>query len=316
MFYVFHGKDTHSQAETLATLRNKMGDPAMLDLNTTKFEKPPTLSELKNACQAMPFLADVRLILTYGFLSRNLDKATLKELSDFLSNLPKTARLFFFESESLRATHKIVKLAESNENGYVKLFGKLEGRALERWIVKKVTAGNGRISPHAANLLATNVGSDLAILENEIEKLLLYKMEAQIEASDVLLLSPYAAEANIFDLVDAIGSRNSQKAALLFQTKLTEGADPFYLFSMFIRQFRLLIQVKELADKGMQAAAIAKEMKIHSFVSGKLFQQSRGFTLKQLEQIYTHLLDIDVQVKTGRSDMMTALNLLVAEVSH
>jgi hypothetical protein len=40
-------------------------------------------------------------------------------------------------------------------------------------------------------------------------------------------------------------------------------------------------------------------------------QQGRGFSLSQLEQIYRHLLDIDVGVKTGRTDMTTALNLLV-----
>lgn len=316
MFYVFHGEDTHSQSETFNTLKGKMGDAAMLDLNTTKFEKPVPLAALKNACQAMPFLAEVRLVLAYGFLSNTSDKKSIADLADFLPNLPQTTRLFFFEPKSLRATHKIVKLAETSANGYVKAFGRLEGRALERWIQHRVEGKNGRISPHAASILASNVGSDLAIMDNEIEKLLLYRMDQQIEADDVLLLSPYAAEANIFDLVDAIGSRNSQRTALLFQTKLNEGADPFYLFSMFVRQFRLLIQVKELADKGMQAAAIAKEMKIHSFVSGKLFQQSRGFTRAQLEQIFAHLLDIDVQVKTGKSDMMTALNLLVAEVSH
>lgn len=316
MFYVFHGEDTHSQTETFGALKVKMGDPGMLDINTTRFEKPMPLAELKNACRAMPFLAEVRLVLTYGFLSSNPDKRTIDELAAFLPDLPKTTRLFFFEPKALRVTHKIVKLAESSENGFVKAFPRMEGRALERWIQKRVSEKDGRISPHAANLLASNVGSDLAILENEIEKLLLYKMDDIIEASDVMLLSPYAAEANIFDLVDAIGGRDSQKAALLFQTKLSEGADPFYLFSMFIRQFRLLIQVKDLADKGMQAAAIAKEMKIHSFVSGKLFQQCRSFTLQQLEQIFAHLLDIDIGVKTGKTDMTTALNLLVAEVSH
>ena len=51
---------------------------------------------------------------------------------------------------------------------------------------------------------------------------------------------------------------------------------------------------------------------MHSFVAGKLYQQSQRFSLSQLEQIYHHLLDIDVAVKTGRHDMVTALNLLVA----
>lgn len=315
MFYIFHGEDTHSQNETLNKLKSKFGDASMLDLNTTKFEKPMPLSELIQACQAMPFLAKVRLVLVYDFLKSKPQKSVIKELANFLKTMPDTARLFFLESETLKSSHALVKLAEEDEKGYIKQFNNLEGRALTNWIQKRIEGKNGRISPHAANLLSTNIGSDLRILENELEKLHLYKGDAQIEADDVLKLSPYLAEANIFDLVDAIGNRNSKQAALLFQKKMAEGTDPFYLFSMFIRQFRLLIQVKSLQDDGLTPPAIAKEMRIHKFVCSKLSQQSRGFTLAQLEAIYHHLLDIDIRVKTGLSDMNTALNLLVAEVS-
>lgn len=132
-----------------------------------------------------------------------------------------------------------------------------------------------------------------------------------ITAEDVQLLSPYAAEANIFDLVDALGNRNGRRAAELLQKKLDEGAEPFLLFSMFVRQFRLLLQVKELVEEGLRAPAISKELRLHSFVAGKMVQQSQSFSLEQMERIYGHLLEIDVRVKTGQSDMITALNLLV-----
>ena len=316
MFYVFHGEDGHSQNETLAKLKEKFGDISMLDLNTTKFEKAPTLTELKQACQAVPFLAKVRIVQVYNFLSGNPNRKEIKELEAFLQELPDFTRLFFLESKTLNKNNAILKLATSHEQGFAKQFGNLGGRALADWIQKQAENKNGRISPHATDLLATNVGSDLRILNNELEKLVLYKKEAQIEAEDVLMLSPYAAEANIFELVDAIGARNSKRAALLFQKKINEGADPFYLFSMFIRQFRLLVQAKSLLEAGTSPAAVAGEMKIHKFVGQKLIQQSRGFTLEQLRAIYKHLLNIDVQVKTGEIEMGTALNLLVAEVSH
>jgi DNA polymerase-3 subunit delta len=150
------------------------------------------------------------------------------------------------------------------------------------------------------------------LLENEVEKLVLYKGQDMIEVEDVSLLCPYVAEASIFDLVDALGERKGRAAATLLNKKFQEGTDPFYLFAMFIRQFRLLIQVKELSDNGRPPAEIAKTLKLHPFPTGKLHQQSKNFSLPQLEQIYDHLLDIDIGVKTGRIDMITALDLLVA----
>jgi len=43
--------------------------------------------------------------------------------------------------------------------------------------------------------------------------------------------------------------------------------------------------------------------------------QARGFSLPQLEHIYRRLLQIDVETKTGQTDLLTALHLLVAGVT-
>ena len=315
MFYIFHGDDTHAQQVTVSQLIGKLGDPAMLDLNTTKLESNVTFSQLQQAASAIPFLAKVRLIIVRDLLSGKLDKSYQKQLLDYLPNLPETTRLLFLESQPLKGNNPLVKLAESEKSGYVKQFSKPEGAALERWIRQQVEGENGRISPQATHMLAVNIGNQMDILSREIEKLVLYCNGEEIQSEQVKQLSPYAAEASIFDLVDALGNRNSKKAAQLLQEKFMEGADPFYLFSMFIRQFRLLIQVKELADEGKRPPAISQELKMHGFVVGKLYQQCQGFSLAQLEQIYRHLLNIDVDVKTGRNDMVTALHLLVASLT-
>ncbi|MCB9423258.1 MAG: DNA polymerase III subunit delta [Ardenticatenaceae bacterium] len=317
MFYIFHGQDTHSQKEMLAKLTAKLGDPGLLDLNTTRLEGAVSLTQLQQACNAMPFLAKVRLVLVTNLLSSKPDKSLLKGLADFLPQLPETTRLVFMESDALPGNHRLIKLAEELDTGFVKQFDLPEGGALDRWVKQQVEERNGRISPHAAHVLASNVGSDLGILENEIEKLVLYKgTEETIEVQDVGLLSPYAAEASIFDLVDAIGNRNGRQAAILLQKKLQEGTDPFYLFTMIVRQIRLLIQARELADEGQRPPAISKAMNVHSFVASKLYQQAQQFSLPQLEQIYRHMLEVDVGVKTGRNDMVTALNLLVAGMTE
>lgn len=316
MFYIFHGDDVHSQQEQLAKLQAKLGDPSMLDLNTTKFDGRFTFDQLQQAVSAMPFLAKVRIVIVRDFFSGSPDKKLVDDILAFLPNLPETGRLFFLESKSLRSNAAVLKVAESAENGYAKEFSRPTGPALEKWIRDRAKEENGSMTPQAAQMLAANIGSQLDILDNEITKLVLYKgPEADITTNDVKLLSPYAAEANIFDLVDALGNRNQKQASLLLQQKIAEGQDPFSIFGMITRQFRLLIQVKELADEGKRPPAISQELKQHSFVVGKLYGQAQGFSLTQLEQIYKHLLDMDIGVKIGRHDMNTALDLLVAALT-
>ena len=312
MFYIFHGDDTLSQKEQLAELTAKLDDPSMLELNTTRFSGALSFAELRQVCDSIPFLSKRRLVVCNDALSESGRDLT-DRLVDYLPHLPDTTRLFFLESQSLRRNHRLLTLAEKLDNGYVRAFKRPEGRALERWVEQRVREAGGRITPRATQVLVGNTGNDLTLLANEVEKLVLYRAgEGEINVDDVARLCPYAAETSIFDLVDALGSRNRQQAATLLQQKLDEGADPFYLFAMIVRQFRLLIQIKEMAEEGQRAPAIARVLGIHSFVAGKLYQQSQRFNLSQLERIYAHLLETDVGVKTGRADMITSLNLLVA----
>jgi DNA polymerase III subunit delta len=318
MFYVFHGDDVHNQKETLGQLMSKLGDPALLDLNTTRFAGVMPFVTLRQTCDSIPFLAPARIVIVTDLWQAKPGKEFMAELLAYLPQTPETTRLVFQESKKLSENNPLVKLAREAQNGYERIFIKPQGSELERWIQERTENKNGRITHRAAHLLAGSVGNDLDILDNELEKLVAYKgfdETAVIDANDVALLSPYVAEASIFDLVDAIGNRNGKTASLLLHQKLVEGTDPVYLFSMFVRQFRLLIQVKELAVAGYRPPGIARELNQHSFVVGKLYQQARGFTLPELERIYYHLLEVDVAVKTGQGEIRTALELLVANLT-
>lgn len=316
MFYVFHGEDTFAQKERLAELLAKVGDPAMVELNTTRFEGIMPFGAFRQACDVVPFLAKHRVTIVQDLLAAKPNEVFLGKLLAYLPTLPESARVFFLESSAIPANHRLIKLAEKATNGFVRRFDRLEGAALNRWIQQRVQSLGGTISPRAAHMLAMNIGNDLAVQENEIAKLVMFRSDAQtISAEDVALLCPYVAEASIFDLVDAIGNRNARQAALLLQHKLNEGTDPFYLFAMLVRQFRLLIQVKEAAGNGASVPEISKTLKLHPFAAGKLNQQCHGFSLPQLEQIYAHLLDVDVGVKTGQADMTTSLHLFIAALT-
>ena len=322
MFHLFHGQDTYSQRERLAALLAKEGDADMLSLNTTRLDNKITFAELQSACDAMPFLARVRVVLVQDLFSSIPDKAFMDKLEAYLPLLPPTTRLIFLESRPLPDNHRIIRLADKEKAGYVRKFDEPKGNDLERWVRTHVEERGGHIAPQAASLLATKVVGErderdghlpvLQALTNEIEKLVLYKGSgATIEAADVVLLSPYAAEESIFDMVDALGNRQPARAAELFQEKVNEGADPFYLFSMIIRQFRLLIQARYLLDRGERPAGIAEHMKQKPFIADKLARQARNFSAAQLAQIYRRLLEIDVDAKTGKADLLTALYLLV-----
>ena len=88
------------------------------------------------------------------------------------------------------------------------------------------------------------------------------------------------------------------------------------LLGMIVRQFRIMIQVKELSGQGLSQQDTATRLKLHPFVVKKTTRQAMNFSMEQLETIYKKLLETDVSIKTGKMDDVLALDLLVVGLSR
>lgn len=322
-YYIFHGEDELTRSEAVASLKARLGSPDLVALNTTVLDgTSPSLAELKTTCDAMPFMARQRLVIVAGLLTRlmgkhsrgksgSAPKALLAELIEYLPQLPDTTRLVFVEPGQLPDSHPILRLAQNDEWGYVRAF--VPPKDIVRWIRQRAADKGGSLGSQAAVALAQALGAEQRLLDQEIDKLLAYvNHERPVTSDDVALLVPQAQEANVFEMVDALGRRDGAQAVRLLHHLLDGGQPALYLFSMIVRQFRLLIQIKELTEQGLDHQAAAEALKLHPFPARKLFVQARNFTQEQLEAIHRHLLQIDVSIKTGQIQDVVALDLLIA----
>ncbi len=333
MYYIFHGDDELARTEQLRALYAKMGDAQYADLNTARFDSKVSLGELRHACDSMPFLADKRLVIVEGLLTRleprrgknddeggaveeesNPDLA--KGLLEYLGQLPDHARLIFVEAKTLAKNNPILKYASADKTATIKEFAAPDMRDVPSWIRARVQSKNAQIEPAAINELAIHVGNDPRLLDNEIEKLITYRGAEPICAQDVRTLVASVNEANIFELVDAIGKRQTKLALQLLHAHLQQNAAPPYLLTMIVRQFRLLLQMRDLAARGMTVDQAREQLHLHPFVAQKTWTQALNFTMPQLETIYYRLLDADLAMKTSRAEPTVALDLLVVELTR
>lgn len=324
MFYVLHGDDTFTRSEELHGLQAKMGDAEMAELNTTLLDgRSVTWEELRQHCDSLPFLSDRRLVIVAGLLARLAqrgagtdEKAFLDRLLEHLPHLPPTTRLVFLEDRALPDGHPILALARAQEEGYERLFAVPSGSTLTRWIYQRVRQEGGQIDSDAAQALCAFVGNDLYQLHHEIQKLVSYTdAERPITEDDVRTLTPQARQASIFDLVDALGKRNGQQAARIYHDLLAMNEHPLGILGMITRQFRLLVEVKELAPQLPTASAIARALHQNPYPIRKVLAQSHNYSLEQLHGIYHKLLDVDIAIKTGQTEATLALDTLIAGLS-
>ena len=332
MYYIFHGEDELSRTEQVEKFHAQMGDPQFADLNTTRFDHKVSLGELQHACNAMPFLADKRLVIVTGLLARldprrakdddsgeaseeDANPVASKELKEYLARLPDHTRLVFVETKSLAKNNPILKHAEGDKNAIVKEFSAPDLKNVAAWIRNRVKSKNAEIEPEAVAELSAHLGNDLRLLDNEIEKLITFRAHAPIRGEDVRALVASVREADIFALVDAMGKRDTRLALTLLHEHISQNAAPQYLLTMIVRQFRMILQIKDLAARKQTVDVAREQLRLHPFVAQKTWAQAANFSLPQLEAIYYKLLDADLAMKTSRSKPVVALDLLVVELT-
>lgn len=334
MFFILHGDNEFEISERVADFKQKIGDESMRDLNITLLDgRKTTLSEMQHAAEAIPFLADKRLVIVEGLLTRlasrkpkagdddaapaGAAKDFLNGLIDYVPRLPETTRLVFVEFQPVNPKHPLIKLAEQQKGKTVLDCRQPPAGELPRWISERAKKRGGSIEPGAAQRLAALSGGDLRRLDSEINKLLTYvNVQRSVTEKDVNLLVSDASTSSVFNLVDALGKRDGKRAIHELHHLLDQGENPLGLLAMIVRQYRLLILVKELQARNLPPDAMAKELGQHPFAIKKINEQARHYQdLSQLEVIYRRLLEIETEIKTGQTSDVLALDLFVAGVA-
>lgn len=321
--------------ERLAELKRGFSPPEMLDLNTTALDgQKLTLRELAEACEAVPFLAEKRLVIVRRLATRfeprrreteaerddsereTARRAEAQQFCGYLRSVPVSTELILLEPAPLQSSNPFIK-AVTAIGGEVIGPKALRDAELEDWIAERVRLRGGRISAGAVAQLAVFVGGgNLRVLDNELEKLVVHAGGQLITEGDVSALVSAAREVSVFAMVDAIGLRDARTALRLLHSLLAEGEPAARLLVMIVRQFRLILEISEMQSKGCSRQDIISELRLPPFVFSRMLNQVNRFSMRQLEAVYRRLVEADVAVKTGRVDPITALDLLVVELTR
>ena len=314
------GNDEFAISRKLKEFESDFPDPTTADLNITRLDgRALGEEELNTAVNAMPFLAKRRLVLLAHPSSKYNNPTARKKFFEFLEKSPESTRLVLYETVEPRDAdkHWLVKWAEKNSAAIqTKAFMLPRLKDMTGWIVNETKQQGGQIDGRAADVLKDMVGVDTRQAGMEIAKLLAYvNWSRPVTSEDVEAVSIVSSQQSVFDFVDSMSAGNGKTAQHLLH-RLLESEDVFSVWGMVIRQFRLLIQAREILDEGGNQNDAARAMGVHPFVAEKTTQQARHFEMDTLEAIYRRLLKIDLDVKTGQIALDLALDQLVMELAH
>ena len=328
MLYILYGQDDFSLYQAVKEIKASLGDWEMVAAGTTNLDgQRLTLNELRDKCGAAPFLSSHRLVIVDGLLERFEVKQSRprsgkgksgnglgewEALASYIKQMSETTVLVLVDGEVKGQNPLLKKLSPLAE---VRAFPLLRGKDLKAWILQRVKAEGGDITPQAVNLLAELIGGDLWAMEGEIQKLLLYSQERPINEDDVRQLVSHVQESNIFALVDAVAEGRTELAQRILHRLYDDGMAPTYIMVMITRQFRLIAQARDLG-KGLSHLQIQDRLGLKpGYGLDKTLRQAKLYDFEGVKRAYDKLLETDLAIKTGKYSDKLALELLVTELA-
>lgn len=280
-------------------------------MNYSLFEgKDIDLVELKDIAYTLPFFNEKRLIhIEYSGLFK-----TSSDLADILQSAPESTIFLFVEQEvdKRNRSYKVIK-----NKGIISEMKALDENNLKLFIVSLLEPAGKKITQSTANYLLEMTGTDMDNLNNEVEKLISYTHDRDtITTEDVDAVVTSQITGKIFQMMDAIGLKQQDKALSLYYDLLSVREKPSHILYLITRHFNILLQVKDLVTNGFANAAITKKVGIPAFTTGKYISQSKNFTKRQLIDAIKLATDTEEQIKTGRIIDKIGVELLIITFSR
>lgn len=303
MIYLFWGKDDFGIQLGIKNIIDKYPGAEITNL------KEPDLRLFTELALTDSFFNPIRVINIKGFLPIISKSKDENRLITILQKLPSTTHIIFDETEAPKSS--LVKFFK--DNAQVSHLDKPNIRDVINYIREKTDVYKIVITPLAAERLAGFVGPNYWQLGEEIKKLYLYKKDDQldrtIDVSDIDELVKATFEANIFELMDAISVKNTNRAITLLDSFLDSGENEIYILSMITRQFRNIAMAK--LEKGISESTLAKKAGIHPYVAKKSLYQARNFTEVEISNVYDRILKADFALKSGQNPRQALQQIIV-----
>lgn len=308
MIIFLYGKDTYRMKQKLKEIVAGYKSVRQSGLNLRYFEGEEILINFKDEIRQTSMFKEKKLaVLLNPFNNAEFKQEFLEEAEAFLKS---EDIIVIYQEELVNKSNTLFKFLKKEAK--TQEFKLLMGQKLNNWIKKEVEKYQAKIDLEALHLLIDYIGNDLWRMSNEIKKLASYTK--QIDTKCVKLLIRSKIETDIFKTIEAIAQKNKKRALDLLHKHLENGDSPLYLLSMINYQFRNLLIVKDLIEKSQPYYVILKKSGLHPFVVRKTYYSAQQFNLSELKDIYTKIFKIDREIKTGRIEPGTALDLLIAEI--
>ena len=295
MIYFFYGDEEFNISNKIKEFKSKL-DKDFVEMSYKYFNNPK-FPDLISAIKSQPMMFGKMLveINCLGYLSgkssddKAFDDKQFKQLAEALDcssenvDVVFTAQIPPDSQKKIDKRKKIFKLLSKYNAQEFNQIPSYKTAELEGWIKQQAKSKDLKISDEVAGAILFQVGSNLRMLDSELEKLKIYAGK-----------SPVTKE-----MIKEICVTNED---LLEYQKLLAKKHPLEILSVLHTLLHGRIQIKAYSAKH-SPDEIAKIINMHPFRVKMEIQKLKNISLKDLVKLKKNLTDAEYKIKSGQSNL-------------
>ena len=238
------------------------------------------------------------------------DDKALDKIEKFLTSFAtNNIVIFIINSEKMDERKKITKLVK--KVGQVKEFNaKTDANLMINSLLSEY-----KISAANINLIKKRINNKLEVVNNEIEKLIIYKgSEKEIAEEDIYNVISEYPNIDFFEFIDDIINKKIPEALKTYQELLKLKEEPIKIIVTLANQFRLMYQAKKLFQSGYLERDIVSETGEHPYRVKLAISKAQKYRDEDLIDLLKKLGEINLNIKKGLVDSKTSLELFILDL--
>jgi DNA polymerase-3 subunit delta len=322
--YFLYGPEDYLIEEEIQKLLNQTLSKKEQGFNFHLFNgEEHSSQEIMRTAQTLPMFSQYRFVLVSN--ADRMDKEKVEALMEYIRK-PSSSTCLILYGQTIGPWRAYRK--EIEKVGQVREYPRLRGKALASWVRKKMQEKGKPLSEVAAEYLIETVGDHLYDIDNALEKAFLSVGEKRtIELSDMEEITTEVKVSTVFDLTDAIGHQNLEKALVILEKAMESGAIPFkreeepskkdpvpLLLSMMAKQYWSMLVIKQMSSPHRDVGELAKELGTSPWNIKKLMEQGRNFSEASLQEGIQKCHQTDLAVKRSRGPRDLLMEKLVIDL--
>lgn len=297
--FLIIGEDNKLIQFNLFNILNKIeydeNNKIIYDMDTDSF-----MDVLEEASMVSLF-SPIKVIIVNNFVIDNINDIALEYLEKFINSKNNDVYIILI-SKKIDARKKNYKLFKDNFE--ILEVDKFDNNNVYNYIADVVRDREFIIDKVNVEYFLSKVGNDINNINNELEKLFIYKKEEKkIVREDIDLLIFDNIDNVIYEFTNAILDNDYDKIKLMYDKFMLDNMSLDYLISTVGNSFRTSLIIKLLSNKNMSNADIGKVIGKKEYFVKKSLDRLYRYSVEEISKYITELAKIDRDFKSGKDNI-------------